>query len=110
LVLSSGHIVLARIRGEVEAAASGFSVEEALTAEGLIGGAALTAHPSSARIDFTARDVTLTRFRLDGKPESPAQQELEHGLRGAGARLRCALSTDPDPEAVAWLLLGSPLG
>ena len=54
--------------------------------------------------------MTLTRFRLDGKPESPAQQELEHGLRGAGARLRCALSTDPDPEAVAWLLLGSPLG
>ena len=108
--LRAAQITDLPIRGEVEAAASGFSVEEALTAEGLIGGAALTAHPSSARIDFTARDVTLTRFRLDGKPESPAQQELEHGLRGAGARLRCALSTDPDPEAVAWLLLGSPLG
>lgn len=98
------------IRDEVEAIADGFSVEEALAGQGPAGGLALTPHPSSARIDFTARDVTLTRFRLDGKPESPAQQELERGLRTAGARLRCVLSTDPDPEAVAWLLLGSPLG
>lgn len=108
--LRASQITDLPIRDEVEAAASGFSVEEALAAEGPANGAALTSHPSSARMDFTARDVTLTRFRLDGKPESPAHQELGHGLRTAEARLRCALFADPDPEAVAWLLLGSPLG
>jgi len=98
------------IRDEVEAAASGFSVEEALAAEGPIDGVAPSSHPGSARVDFTARDVTLVRFRLAGNPDSPAHQELEQGLRSAEARLRCVLSADPDPEAVAWLLLGSPLG
>ena len=98
------------IRYEVEAAASGFSVEEALAAERPIDGAALISHPGSARVDFTPREVTLTRFRLAGNPDSPAHLELETGLRSTEARLRCVLSTDPDPEAVAWLLLGSPLG
>ena len=97
------------IRAEVDAAASGFSVEKALAAGGSPD-AVMTAHPSSAPSGFTARDVALVRCRLAGMPDSPVHQELVLGLRTAEARLRCVLSTDPEPEAVAWLLLGSPLG
>ena len=98
------------IRAEVEAAASGFSVEKALAMERSANEVELTSHPSSVRAGFTSRDVALARFRLCGKPESSATQELEQALKTAEARLRCVLSTAPEPEAVAWLLLGFPLG
>jgi len=98
------------IEAEVEAAASEFNVEAALAAGAPARDAVLTGHPSSLRPGCTARDVTLARFRLFGTPEPPNQQELEYGLRVAEARLRCVLSADPEPEGVAWLLLGSPLG
>ena len=98
------------IQDEVQEAANGFSVEEALAAGGPIDAVAPMSHPGSARGDVTARDLTLARFRLAGNPDSPAHQGREMGLRNVEARLLCVVSTEPDPEAVAWLLLGSPLG
>ena len=76
------------VQDEVEAAARGFNVEEALVMRTTIDGAALTSHPSSAHTGFTAREVVLTRVQLAGHPESPLHQELAEGLRVAEARLR----------------------